>query len=133
MDYEKFWQEECKARDYIHKEKIKERLDTVINGPIGYLVYQYKGQIKVKKGRVGWNFYPVNENPSHYMTGIPTRYNVVTSKGKILVRNENDIPEAVTKLQEYYAKRRDEIERKGYTANKNIVSIINQKEVEYFE
>lgn len=128
MDYEKFWQDECRARAAIRKEKLEERDRTTCSGPIAYLIYQFRGQIKVKEGRVGWNFYPTGSIPSHYMTGVPRRYDVVTSKGKILVRNKEDIPEAIAKLQAYYAKRREDIECRGYQANKNVVSIINQKE-----
>ena len=92
-----------------------------------YLVYRYKGQIKVKKGYDGRRvFYPAS-NVSVYQTGIPEEYMKVSSKGKVLVKDENDIPKAIQILKDHYSKKLDDVEHANGAAFSNTVSVINQE------
>jgi hypothetical protein len=94
---------------------------------LAYLVYRYKGQILVKKGYKSSVFYSAN-NVSHYHTGIPDEFMKVNSKGKILVKNEEDIPKAIKMLQEYYANKLTEVGHNSVMATNNTLDVINQSD-----
>lgn len=102
-------------------------------GKTKYLIYYFRGEIKVKEGYVNTLndipypetvFYPKNENT--WQTGIPSCCGVVSSKGKIVVRNKEDIPKAVRMVQEHYIAKIDETQNKAITALTNIQKMIDQ-------
>ena len=85
-----------------------------------YLVYYEKGEIKVRKG---WaekgeieiyntykrNFYPADKDT--WLTTCPIAYMEMNSKGRVLVKNEEDIPKAKQMIYEYYISKIKEIEQ----------------------
>lgn len=101
--------------DYKHPEK---------KYPVAWLVYYYKGEIKVKKGyvRIGHTFYPIGEN--YWQCGIPERYMEVSSKGKVLVRHKEDIPIAKQMIYEHYLGKIDEVSTVTVRALNNIKKMI---------
>lgn len=123
---ERLRQEMISNHTYLEEIKDFKRKDRE-RGILGYLIYQYKGEIKIKKGKIGRNFYPLSK-PSTYQTGIPSEIMKVSSTGKVLVTDEKDIPEAVNMLQKYYLLKKQEVKDRTEAANRNIESIINQKE-----
>lgn len=97
--------------------------------PVAWLVYYYKGEIKVKKGnvRIGHTFYPVGENIWH--CGIPDKYMEVSSKGKVLVRHEEDIPIAKRMIYEHYLGKIDEVKTITVRALSNIKKMIEGEDM----
>ena len=93
-----------------------------------YLIYRYKGEIRVKEGWAGITgvFYPKNQ-PYTWMTQMPTEYNHITSSGRLLVKNENDILEGVEKLRDYYRKRYGNVCDTSNKTIQNITECINSK------
>ena len=90
-------------------------------GTPGYLIYRYKGEIRVKKGIKGrYVFYPDNQ-PYSWMTNCPERFGEVTSAGRILVKHENDILEGVEMLREHYRKKIENVQHTSSTTIKNII------------
>ena len=91
-----------------------------------YLVYRYKGEIRVrhgiKGGGLGHVFYPDN-HPS-WMTNIPEEYMKVTSAGRVLVKHEDDILEAVEMLREHYRKKVENVQHTSSTTMKNIMECV---------
>ena len=103
--------------------KAEEHIKTY--GRDGYLVYRYKDTIKVRKGKPSHVFYYKDEkNTWHYQTGIPYKSMVVTSKGKVLVYDENDIPKAIEMLKEYYRNKLSEIKERNITSIANTYKVI---------
>ena len=97
--------------------------------PVAWLVYYYKGEIKVKKGnvRIGHTFYPVEENIWH--CGIPDKYMEVSSKGKVLVRQKEDIPKAIQMIFEHYLKKIDQVSMATIRAVENIKKMIEETDM----
>lgn len=88
-----------------------------------YLVYRYKGEIRVRHGIKGrYVFYPDN-HPS-WMTNIPEEYMKVTSAGRVLVKHENDVLEAVEMLREHYRKKVENVQHTSSTTMKNIMECV---------
>lgn len=105
-------------------------------GKTKYLIYYFRGEIKVKEGYVNTPndipypetvFYPKNENT--WQTGIPSCCGVVSSKGKIVVKHKEDIPKAIQMVQEHYIAKIEETRNKGITALMNIQKMIEQMKV----
>lgn len=70
---------------------------------ISYLIYYYRGEIKVKEGYMGNNFYPLDKKYP-YHTGVPHKPMIVNSKGKIWAKQKDDIPRAKELLKDYITK-----------------------------
>ena len=111
-------------------------LDKYKVGKTKYLIYYFRGEIKVKEGYVSTPndipypetvFYPKNENT--WQTGIPSCCGVVSSKGKIVVEHKEDIPKAIQMVQEHYIAKIEETRNKGITALMNIQKMIEQMKV----
>lgn len=103
--------------------KAEEHIKTY--GRDGYLVYRYKDTIKVRKGKPAHVFYYKDEkNTWHYQTGIPDIPMIVTSKGRVLCYDENDIPKAIEMLKEYYRNKLLEIKKRSITSMANTYSVI---------
>jgi len=92
-----------------------------------YLIYRYKGEIRVKKGRAGRVFYP-DYNPHIWNTNCPTEFNKVTSAGRILVRTEDEIPEAVEMLRNHYRSKVNSVQHTVDVSIKNIMNCIEKNE-----
>ena len=92
--------------------KYKEQL------PMAWLVYYYRGEIKVKHGTVGLNFYP--DNSYSWQTGIPTEYMKINRAGKILVENEDDLPKAKEMLKTYYLNKEASVKQEYERRLKNL-------------
>lgn len=115
----------CHRSDVLYWKDAKKREEHIKTyGRDGYLVYRYKDTIKVRKGKPSHVFYYKDDkNTWHYQTGIPDKPMVVTSKGRVLVYDENDIPKAIEMLKEYYRNKLQE------TKERNITSIANTYKV----
>ena len=96
--------------------------------PVCWLVYYYKGAIKIKKGRMGRNFYPDNEYLWH--TGVPRKAMQVSSKGKVLCWNETDVPLAKQMIYEHYVKKVDEVRDRAVAALDNIKKMVESEEIQ---
>ena len=94
-------------------------LDEYRKVPISYLVYYYKGEIKVQRGHDNYGIFVVDdENRSYAKT--PKRHYQVSSCGKIIVDREEDIPKAKEMLIEHYKNKLDSIKRQKDIAISNI-------------
>lgn len=95
--------------------------------PIGWLVYYYRGEIKVRKGnvRLGHTFYP--EDTDTWQCGIPERSMEVTSKGKVLVWNEEDIPKAKQMIFDHYLNKVDQVQGIAMSQLNNIRKMIEKE------
>lgn len=102
------WKDECKR-----------------HGVECYLVYRYKNEIRVRHGVKNGTFFP--DNHPTWMTGIPDQYMTVSSSGKVLVKNENDILEAVEMLREHYRKKVENVKHTSNTTTKNIIECVEGK------
>ena len=89
---------------------------------MAYLVYRYRRDILVKKGRLTTVFQP-EKGPWH--TGIPDTFMKVNSKGKILCRTEEEIPVAVDLLREYYKNKLETVQHQNDVSMNNIEAFIN--------
>lgn len=100
---------------------------------VGWLVYYFKGEIKVKKGnvRLGHTFYPEGERIWH--CGIPSKPMVCTSKGKVLVWNEEDIPKAKEMIYQHYLKKVDEVKDIAVSALDNIRKMVEKENMKKIE
>lgn len=95
------------------------------SGTPAYLVYYHKGEIKVKHGNVrnlGGVFFPDNEYIWH--VGIPYAYYVVSSKGKMLVKDASDIPQARKAICKHYANKINGISDRAISSLNNIDKMI---------
>lgn len=101
--------------------------------PTGYLVYYYKGDIKVKRGNVclGGNFYPENEDIWH--THIPIRPMQVSSKGRVVCWRAEDIPKAKRMIYEHYLGKIDEVHTVAIRALSNIKKMIEGADMITYE
>ena len=89
-----------------------------------YLLYYYRGNIKVKHGKWSGVFFPDNENAC--LTKVPQRFNVVSSRGKIIVRDAEDIPKAKEMLYQHYLNKIDDINHKATTSLTNIKKMVER-------
>lgn len=71
-----------------------------MNKPISYLIYYYRGEIKVKAGYMDGVFFPLDKKHT-WQTGVPDTPMVVNSKSKIWVKRTEDIPKAKELLKEH--------------------------------
>ena len=85
-----------------------------------YIVYDYKGSIKVCNGHVDEDFlsFEVNsDNKYDYRTRIPDDYMKIRD-GKVICRSKDDIPEAITMIEKW----REELgDRKSIQATKKLI------------
>ena len=93
-----------------------------------YLIYRYKSEIRVKEGWLGFSgvFYPKSQ-PYSWMTNIPREYGVVTSAGRILVKHEYEVLEAVEQLRNYYKDRWGNVCKTSSKTVENILECIEGK------
>ena len=75
-----------------------------MNKQISYLIYYYRGEIKVKAGYMDGVFCPL-DNKHTWQTGVPHKPMVVNSKSKIWVKRTEDIPKAKELLKEHILNR----------------------------
>lgn len=109
-------------------------LDKYKKGNPVFLIYYYKGEIKVKEGYVETlydlpyavrKFYPKDENKWH--TGVPYGFGFVNSKGKILVKHKEDIPKAKQMIREHYTAKIDEVKDRAVASLMNIQNMIKSE------
>ena len=95
-----------------------------------WLVYYHKGEIKVRKGYLGVknNFYPVDSDT--WMTTCPREYMKVTTKGRVLVREEKDIPQAKEMIKQYFIGKISEIENIAVSQLTNIQKMLKEDDNE---
>lgn len=91
-----------------------------------YLVYRYRGEIRVKRGKAGRVFYPDN-NPYTWNTNCPHEFMKVTSYGRILARTEKEVPLAIDILRNYYEDKYDETLHIAETSIRNACECIGVK------
>ena len=87
-----------------------------------YLVYYHRGEIKVKHGLYNRVFFPDNEYAWH--SKVPHQFNVVSSRGKIIVRNAEDVPRAKEAVYQHYLNKIDDINNKAIASLSNIAKMI---------
>lgn len=102
-------------------------LDKYRVGETKYLVYCHKGEIRVQEGYLGSNHSFVLANEDRWLTTAPYEYMKVTQKGRVLVKNKEDIPKAKQMIREYYAGKVDEVKDRAITALINIKRIVEEK------
>lgn len=98
------------------------------SGIPAYLVYYYHGEIKVKHGNINGVFFPDNERAWH--TKIPDKLYKVSSRGKILVLDKEDIPMAKRAIYNHYLKRIDEVSSKAVASLRNIQKMVREENYE---
>lgn len=101
-------------------------LDKYRIGETKYLVYYHKGEIKVQEGYTGSNNSFVLAHENRWMTTAPHEYMKITTNGRVLVRNKEDIPIAKQMIREYYAGKVDEVKDRAITALTNIKKIVEE-------
>ena len=90
-----------------------------------YLIYRYKGEIRVKKGIKGrYVFYP-DSNPYTWMTSCPQEFMYINSCGRVLVRYKSNIRKGVDKVRDYYAEKLNDPDHMSPTTLKYITECIN--------
>ena len=98
--------------------------------PIIYLVYYYKGKIKVKMGkRYSRTFHEmvgdkVKSSPWH--TGIPDDYMECNSKNKVLCYYYSDVPKAKEMIRNNLVKRLDEYSSISLSTIQNITKFLEE-------
>ena len=103
-------------------------LDKCRKYPTAWLVYFYRGEIKVRHGNTdGLNFYPLDSRT--WLTKCPIRTMEVSSRGKVLVWNKADIPRAKEMVYQHYLNKTDEVKDKALVALGNIKKMV-ESEVE---
>lgn len=101
-------------------------LDKYRIGETKYLVYCYKGKIRVQEGYCGRDNCFVLVNEDRWLTTAPKEYMKVSEKGRVLVRNKEDIPIAKQMIREYYAGKVDEVKDRAIMALTNIKKIVEE-------
>lgn len=102
-------------------------LDKYRVGETKYLVYYHKGEIRVQEGYTGRNHSFVLVHEDRWLTTAPKEYMKVSEKGRVLVKNKEDIPIAKQMIREYYANKVDEVKDRAITALTNIKKIVEEK------
>ena len=96
------------------------------NLPVRWLVYYYKGEIKVRHGKTDFkNFYP--DDSRTWLTKCPIGNMQISSRGKVLVMDENDIPRAKEMVYQHYLKKIDAVKDKALAALGNIERMIESE------
>lgn len=98
-------------------------LDKYRTGGISWLVYAYKGEIKVRRGYNNYGTF-VLEKQNRWLSKTPSRYMQISSRGKVLVDREEDIPKAKDMVKQFYIDKINVIESKAVTSLTNIQSVI---------
>lgn len=102
---------------------LKEKDRILSRQPVSYLVYAWRGEIRVKAGRRipgDKTFHPIEGAAWH--THVPVE-ELTLRRGRVWVTNKEDIPCAVKMIQEYYRERITVIHTKYQTAIANAESI----------
>lgn len=121
-------QTEILTREVMEKMRLNEEL--LQDEPIRYLVYAWRGQIKVRAGKVLASFYPIDKTGrtvSYWLTKIPRSYMEVNSYGKVLCRSEEEIPQAVEMVRKYHESRKAAVIERDVVALSHINSIAGQQ------
>ena len=103
-------------------------LDKYRVGETKYLVYYHKGEIRVQEGYLGSNHSFVLVDEDRWLTTAPYEYMKITQKGRVLVKNKEDIPKAKQMIREYYAGKVQDVRDKAITALNNIKNIMERNE-----
>ena len=98
-------------------------LDKYRKGHISWLVYAYKGEIKVQRGYNKYGTF-ILEKQNRWLSKTPIGYMKISSRGKVLVDCEEDIPKAVEMVKQYHIDKINEIENKAVTSLTNIQKMI---------
>jgi len=98
-------------------------LDKYRKGHISWLVYAYKGEIKVQRGYNNYGTF-VLETQNRWLSKTPSVYMQISSRGKVLVDREENIPAAENMVKQFYIDKINAIESKAVTSLANIQNII---------
>ena len=98
-------------------------LDKFRTGHIAWLVYAYKGKIKVQRGYTHYGAF-ILEKENRWLSKTPIDYMKISSRGKVLVNCEEDIPKAIEMVKQYHIDKINEIENKAVTSLTNIQKMI---------
>ena len=98
-------------------------LDKYRTGNKSYLIYCYRGEIKVQRGYDQYGTF-VLDNQNRWMSKTPYAHNIVSSYGKIIVDNEENIPQAAEKIKQHYIDKINDIEHKAVASLNNIQKMI---------
>ena len=101
-----------------------------MSNDITYMVYTWRGEIKVKEGIMRGNgvFFPPNAN-SPWMSKCPTEPMKINSRAKVWCIDESQIPRAKEMLIEYARRRIETIEGNYNSAIRNVNKIINAEDI----
>ena len=97
---------------------------------ITYIVYTWRGEIKVKEGRMNYNgtFLPPKAN-SPWMSKCPREPMKINSYGKVWCKDKSQIPIAKEMVREHAIQRIESIENTYTSARRNIEKIIETEEL----
>lgn len=104
-------------------------LDKYRTGRVSWLVYYYRGEIKVSRGYVANNGTFTLADRNSWQTQVPASYMKVSSAGKVLVRNEEDIPRAKMMIYEHYLGKIKDIEEKALSALYGIQKMVKEQPI----
>ena len=103
-------------------------LDKYRVGRISWLVYAYKGEIKVQRGYNNYGTF-VLETQNRWLSKTPSAYMQISSRGKVLVDREENIPAAKSMVKQFHIDKIDAIKNKAVTSLANIQSVITGGEI----
>ena len=99
-------------------------LDQYRVGKPKWLVYYNKGEILVSKGYSSDHHTFVLADRNTWLTTAPYEPMTLSKRGRVLVENEEDIPEAKRMIYEHYIGKIDDIKEKATLSLYNIQKMI---------
>ncbi|MBP5565173.1 MAG: hypothetical protein J6X45_05575 [Lachnospiraceae bacterium] len=103
-------------------------LDKYRRGAVYYLVYYYRGDIRVQAGYPDGKTFTLRDQ-NKWLVGCPHCCGYVNSKGKVLCRREEDIPAAKQMIREHYINKISEVENTAVSRLYNIQKMIENNRV----
>ena len=111
-------------------EKLRWQEEKIKDLPFCFLVYAWRDEIKVKKGKVWGTFHPTDDNGHPIgarQSKIPYEYMKINSYGKVLCRHEKDIPQAIEMVKKHRQDKRAAVIMRNMVALNNIDAIAGQQ------
>ena len=111
-------------------EKLRWQEEKIKDLPFCYLVYIWRDEIRVRKGKVWGGFHPTDDNgrpAGHWLSKIPYEYMKINSYGKVLCRHKKDIPQAVEMVRKHRQDKREAVIIRNQVAVSNIDAIAGQQ------
>ena len=97
-------------------------LDKYRVGHISWLVYANKGAIKVQQGYDNHGTF-ILADQNRWLSKTPLTHMQISSRGKVIVDREEDIPMAKDMIKRFYVEKIDSVKNKAVTSLANIGKI----------